>query len=93
MDIFGSLFPSPGYSLGNSLLIIVITVWTVFWKGLALWNAAQNNQKNWFIALIIINTVGILEIVYLFRFAKKKFTVNTVLEIIKNSQNLTFKKT
>ena len=84
MDIFGSLFPTSGYNLGNYLIIILITVWTVFWKGLALWNAALNSQKNWFIALIIINTVGILEIFYLFRFSKKKFTIYCVLEIIKN---------
>lgn len=84
MDIFGSLFSSSGYNLGNSLLIILITVWTIFWKGLALWNAAQNSQKNWFIALIIINTIGILEIVYLFRFSKKKFTLKTVMDIVKN---------
>lgn len=66
------------------ILILLITVWTVFWKGLALWNAAHNFQRNWFIALIIVNTVGILEIVYLFRFAKKRYTLKKVLEIVKN---------
>lgn len=65
-------------------LILLITVWTVFWKGLALWNAALNDQRNWFVALIIVNTVGILEIIYLFRFAKKRYTLKKVLEIVKN---------
>ncbi|MDP2638368.1 MAG: DUF5652 family protein [Candidatus Levybacteria bacterium] len=54
----------------------VLLVWSIAWKGLALWNAAKNNQRNWFIAILIINTVGILEIVYLFRFAKKRLVIS-----------------
>ena len=52
-----------------------LLVWSIAWKGLALWNASKNDQKNWFIAILVINTIGILEIVYLFGFAKKKMTV------------------
>ena len=47
-------------------IIIVLVLWTVILKGYALWHAARNNQKWWFIALLVINTVGILEIIYLF---------------------------
>jgi hypothetical protein len=64
-------------------LQIIIFAWSLIWRGLALWNAAKNGQKNWFIALLItntalliINTVGILEIIYLFKFAKKKMTIS-----------------
>lgn len=53
-----------------------LLVWSIVWKGIALWNASKNNQKNWFIAILIVNTLGILEIVYLFGFAKKKMTLN-----------------
>jgi len=45
--------------------IIPIIVWSSFWKGLALWHAAKRDEKWWFIALLLINTVGILEICYL----------------------------
>jgi hypothetical protein len=45
--------------------IIPIVVWSSVWKGLALWHAAKRSDKWWFVALLVINTVGILEICYL----------------------------
>jgi hypothetical protein len=83
MDLL-NIFSSQNNNLIGSVLIILLFVWTLFWKGLALWTAAVNSQKNWFIALLILNTVGILEIVYLFRFAAKRFTVRKVLDLVKN---------
>jgi glucan phosphoethanolaminetransferase (alkaline phosphatase superfamily) len=53
-------------------LIIVAVIWTLIWKGLALWNSARNHQKVWFIILLIVNTLGILEIIYLLFFRKNK---------------------
>lgn len=50
-------------------LMVPLALWSLFWKGLALWRAAQNKQKGWFIALLVINTAGILEIVYLLFFS------------------------
>jgi methionyl-tRNA synthetase len=41
------------------------------WKGLALWRAARLKQVGWYIALIIINTLGIFEIIYLIATRKK----------------------
>jgi len=55
-----------------------------FWKGCALWIAGKKDEKKWFLALLILNTVGILEIVYIFYVAKKKWV--DIKEI------LTFKK-
>ena len=46
-------------------LILLVALWTVIIKGFALWHAARNNQKEWFVALLVINTIGILEVVYL----------------------------
>ncbi|MCJ7805097.1 DUF5652 family protein [Patescibacteria group bacterium] len=54
-----------------SFLLIVALVWSLIWKGLALWKSARNNQRYWFVALLIVNTVGLLEIVYLAFFQKK----------------------
>lgn len=34
-------------------------------KGVALWRAARNGHKGWFIAMLIVNLMGILEIIYL----------------------------
>ena len=51
---------------------ILLVIWHTIWKGLALWKAGTRREKWWFIALLIINTVGILEILYLFVFSKDK---------------------
>ncbi|MDD4239144.1 MAG: DUF5652 family protein [Desulfotomaculaceae bacterium] len=56
----------------NSPLFYLVIAWAVIWKGIALWHAARNKQLVWYIALIIVNTVGILEIVYLISFRKKE---------------------
>jgi hypothetical protein len=43
----------------------IIVIWSLIWKGFALWHASKRNEAGWFIALLILNTMGILEIVYL----------------------------
>lgn len=53
-------------------LIVVISVWTLIWKGKALWKASKNNQKYWFVLLLVANTLGILEIIYIQFFQKKQ---------------------
>ena len=52
-------------------LVLVAVLWTVALKGYSLWYAARSGQKWWFIALLIINTVGLLEIVYLIWYRPK----------------------
>lgn len=54
----------------------LLLAWSIAWKGIALWNSSKNNQKNWFIAILVINTLGIIEIIYLFGFAKQKMTLS-----------------
>lgn len=59
--------------LSFNILILVLVLWTIPWKLYAAWTACKHNHKKWFVALIILNTVGILEIFYLFRIAKKSW--------------------
>lgn len=47
-------------------------------KGVALWRAANLKQRNWFIAILVLNTLGILDLIYLFKFAEKKLTIKEV---------------
>jgi hypothetical protein len=54
------------------IALIVLIVWTLIWKGFALWHAARNNQPVWFLVLLILNTAGVLEILYLLLFRKNK---------------------
>ncbi len=56
----------------NSWWIPLIAIWTLPWKGVALWKAARREEKGWFIALLILNTLAILEILYIFIFSKRK---------------------
>jgi len=56
----------------QTLLLIIAIIWSLVWKGFALWKSAKNNQLAWFITLLLINTVGILEIIYISFFQKKK---------------------
>ncbi len=63
----------------SPLIIAVVVIWTLVWKGLALWRSATLRQKKWFLAFLIINTLGILEIIYLF-FISKKYEVEIVEE-------------
>jgi hypothetical protein len=62
--------------------IVLLLVWTLIWKGIALWKAAQKGQKAWYVALLILNTAGILEILYIYVFSnmkhKKEVSVSTV---------------
>jgi len=55
----------------NPNILIILGVWELVWKGLALWKASQNKQRNWFITILVFNTIGILPIVYLKFFQKK----------------------
>lgn len=48
--------------------ILAVSIWSVIWKGVALWKSARNKQKYWFIAILVLNTIGIVEIVYLLLF-------------------------
>lgn len=50
----------------------VLFVWSLIWKGLALWRAARRSDKVWFVVFLIVNTLGILEIVYYFLIAKNE---------------------
>lgn len=52
--------------------LVPLLIWTLIWKGIALWKCGRNNQLYWFIALLIINTLGILEMIYLIGFQKKR---------------------
>lgn len=43
---------------------LMLTLWSIIWKGLALWKAAQRHERNWFMIILIVNTFGILDLIY-----------------------------
>ena len=58
----------------HEALFLLVVLWSLFWKGLALWHSGRRGQPWWFVILLFVNTIGILEIVYLFGVARLKFS-------------------
>lgn len=60
--------------LQNIWVLVVVAIWTLPWKAYALWKSARRGEKWWFIALLLVNSLAILEIVYIFFFSKKEIS-------------------
>lgn len=75
-----------GYNLNamfpmiDSRILIALIFVVVILKGFALWHSARNRQKIWFIAVLVLNTLGILPLIYLLFFnrIKVKQTVRAI---------------
>jgi methionyl-tRNA synthetase len=52
------------------VIIVAASVWSLVWKAVALYKAGKLRHKGWFTALFFINTLGILEILYVAHFSK-----------------------
>gem|GEM_PF-6321920 len=76
--MFGSI------PLWQSIGWYLLFIWTYVWTGVALWRAAQLRQRNWFIVILIINVFGILAIIYLFGFCKKRLKVRDIADSLQN---------
>ena len=63
---------SPFNFAGYGLLFFVLLLWSLFWKAWALWVSARRGEKIWFGVMLVLNTVGILEILYIYIFSKDK---------------------
>lgn len=61
-------------ALGMAFIIFIVltVIWSFVWKGVALWRCGRNNQLAWYIVILVLNTCGILEIIYLIWFQRKK---------------------
>lgn len=58
-----------------AIIFPLLVLWSLIWKGIALWKCGRNNQPVWFVVLLVVNTLGILEILYLAFWQKKKIEV------------------
>lgn len=54
------------------VLLVLLSVWELVWKGLGLWYSAQNKQKGWYVVILLLNTAGLLPIIYLLWFKPKQ---------------------
>lgn len=62
----------------NPLIFFLLLIWVLPWKGVALWKAARSNDQRWFIAILLLQTLAILDILYIFVFSKRKKEVAAV---------------
>lgn len=70
----GNEFLAPEWLHDFWPLLLILGLWSLLWKGLALWHASRNKQPWWFVIILVLNTVGILEIIYLFAIQKVKLS-------------------
>jgi hypothetical protein len=71
VNAWSGLWTPPGlHALAPALPFLIL--WEGFWKGLALWHSGRRGQSVWFVILIVVNTIGILPIIYLFAVAHLK---------------------
>ncbi|MEK7602559.1 MAG: DUF5652 family protein [Patescibacteria group bacterium] len=68
---FASLPFLQGFGPYLIFVLIIALIWTMVIKGIALWHAARNGHKIWFVVLLVVNTIGILELLYVLVFSKK----------------------
>ena len=66
-DYFGIIASELGIAVW---FLVVILIWEGVWKLIALWKAARNKHLVWFIVLALVNSVGILPILYIYVFSK-----------------------
>lgn len=62
--------------VGGHIAMYVLLLALLALNGYALWKAAQDNQRNWFIVLLVVHGTVVLEVAYLFFFAKHKLTLD-----------------
>jgi uncharacterized protein DUF5652 len=54
----------------KQLWFLALFLWALVWKGLAMWKAARVGARYWFWAFLLVNTLGILEILYIYMFSE-----------------------
>jgi len=56
----------------QTMILLLLTIWVLPWKGVALWRASKNQNLKWFIVILVLNTLAAVEIIYIFFFSNKK---------------------
>lgn len=70
-------------------IVILVLLWTLPWKGAALWIAARRGHVGWFLVLLILNSLAVFDILYIFIFSKWGIEKNDVAqkeELVRNQR-------
>ena len=55
-----------------AVFALAFSLWELVWKGFGLWRAARNGHRWWFVSILVLNTLGILPILYYFFFSGRQ---------------------
>ena len=72
--------------------LLFVTLWTLLWNGWGLWTAARQKQKGWVIAILLLNTLGLLPIIYLLWFRKRTEPAEATWVRVTGSEKSSLKK-
>lgn len=75
-----SPFPYDTLSPQLRFLFVLLLVWSIAWKLVSLWKSARHGQKIWFAVLFLVNSVGVLDLIYLGFFQKNTPNVITLVK-------------
>jgi len=59
-------------SLASHPWLLALVAWEMLWKGLAMWKSARRDEPLWFIAVFVLNTAGLLPMIYVVFFARRR---------------------
>lgn len=53
------------FTRGSGFLLYLLILLDLILKGMTLYKSAKRDQKTWFVALLVVNSLGILPIIYM----------------------------
>jgi len=68
------------------LWVYPILIWTIIWKAAAAWKAARKGHLFWFVVFFVVNTVGVLPIIYIFFFQNFKASKKGKKKMVRKSK-------
>jgi len=77
MEQFNALMNQPNF-------FIAVMIWSFLWKGLALWKSANKRHLLWFVIMLVVNTLGLLEIAYFFFLNRWDIDGGRILKLLEN---------
>ena len=63
------------------VVLILIALWTIPWKGVALWHAAKRGEFWWFIVMLVLNDLALLELFYVLYWTRRKAAAENMQSI------------
>ena len=76
----------------NTAFLLLVLLWSLPWKGVALWKAVENKQKIWFVVILVTSTFALLDALYIFYFSKKHSGAKTDSKSAKKISRIKTKK-